>query len=63
MIVMFMEIMFTGVREYLGKNYLNLMLNVFILKYYEIRESKCRESKLIVWVWNSEKTSGVQMLI
>lgn len=63
MIVMFMDIRITGGREYLGKNYLNLMLNVFILKYYEIRESKCRESKLIVWVWNSEKTSGVQMLI
>ena len=41
MIVMFMDIRITGGREYLGKNYLNLMLNVFILKYYEIRESKC----------------------
>ena len=36
MIVMFMEIRITGGREYLRKKYLNLMLNVFILKYCEL---------------------------
>ena len=36
MIVMFMEIRITGGREYLGKKCLNLIFNVFILKYYEI---------------------------